>query len=173
MNCKEARDLLIECVTGTETPDRRRTLVGHLEDCSSCRTEALRMEEMVGMLRTVPEPHLPEGHWAQFMAALDRRLAEETRGWRRLIHLFRTPRVAWSTAAATSIVVVTLGIALLVQPFSQPDRTAEDESQVDLSGVVTESVVQSLPSMTTSLASWRAGFSAPDVSYELISVGGK
>jgi len=38
---------------------------------------------------------------------------------------------------------------------------------------VTESVVLSLPSMSTALTSWRAGLSSPDVSYELISVGGK
>jgi anti-sigma factor RsiW len=172
MNCKETKDLILESLTGTTPPDRRRGLIAHLEECSSCRREAAGMEETVAMLRAAPDPRFPEGHWTEFMSVLERRLARERTGWRRLIRVLRKPRVAWGTAATTSVVVVALGFVLFMQPFSQPDRAA-DETQVDLSGVVTESVVQSLPSMSTSLTSWKAGLSTPDVSYELISVGGK
>ncbi|MGH2360394.1 MAG: anti-sigma factor family protein [bacterium] len=172
MNCEEAKDLILESLTGTTPPDRRRALVTHLEDCPSCRREAAGMEHTMVMLRAAPEPRLPEGHWAEFMNALDRRVALDMTGWRRLLRLLRTPRIAWGAAAGTSVVVVALGFALFVQPFAGSERAA-DESQVDLSGVVTESVVQSLPSMSTALTSWKAGLSAPDVSYELISVGGK
>lgn len=172
MDCKEARDLILECLSGTTPPHHRRALVAHLEDCSVCRREVAEMEDTVAMLRAVPDPRLAPGHWAEFMSALDRRVVLETTGWRRLSRLLRTPRIAWSTAAATSVVVVALGFVLFAQPFPRPER-ASDESQVDLSGVVTESLVQSFPSMSTALTSWKAGLSAPDVSYELISVGGK
>jgi anti-sigma factor RsiW len=171
MNCQETKDLILESLTGTTPPDRRRGLIAHLEDCSSCRREAAGMEETVAMLRAAPDPRFPEGHWTEFMSVLERRLARERTGWRRLIRLLRTPRIAWGTAATTSIVVVALGFVLLAQPFSPSNQA--DESQVDLGGVVTESVVLSLPSMSTALTSWRAGLSSPDVSYELISVGGK
>lgn len=170
MNCKEAKDFMLETLTGSTPPDLRRVLVAHLEDCSTCRTNAAGMEDTVAMLRAVPDPRLAPGHWAEFMGALDRRVALDTTGWRALRRLLRTPRIAWSTAAATSVIVVVLGFVLLTQPFTPQ---VSDESRVDLSGVVTESVVQSLPSMSTVLTSWKAGFSAPDVSYELISVGGR
>lgn len=172
MNCRETKDIILESLTGTTPPDRRRALLVHLDECSSCRREAAQMEETVTMLRVAPDPHLPEGRWTEFMASLERRIARERTGWRRLLRVLRTPRIAWGTAAATSMVVVALGFVLLTHPFSAPDQTA-NESQVDLSGVVTESVVQFLPSVSTSVTSWKAGFSTPDVSYELISVGGK
>lgn len=171
MNCNETKELILESLTGTTPPDRRRALVAHLHDCSSCRREAAQMEETVTMLRAAPDSRLPEGHWTEFMAALERRIARERTGWRRLVRLFRTPRIVWGMAATISVVVV-LGFVLLMQPFSPSDQAAQ-ESQVDLGGVVTESVVQFLPSMSTSLTSWKAGLSSPDVSYELISVGGK
>ncbi len=173
MNCRDTKDLILESLTGTMPPDRRSALLAHLDECSSCRREAAGMEETVGTLRAVPEPRLPDGHWSAFMVALDRRIAQENAGWRRLVRLFRAPWIAWTTAAATSVVVVAFAMTFLVQPFGQPDRAADEDAQVDLSGLVTESVVQSLPSMTASLASWKAGFSAPDVSYELLAPGGK
>lgn len=173
MNCREARDLILESLTGTTPPDRRRALLAHLQECSSCRREAAEMEETVGMLRAVPEPRLQGDLWAEFMVALDRRIAEEMTGWRWLVRLLRTPRIAWGAAAATSVVVVALAVILFVWPFSQSERAANDDAQADLSGLVTESVVQSFPSMTTVLTSWKAGLSAPDVSYELTSTGGR
>lgn len=173
MNCREAQDLLIECVTGMTPPDRRRALLGHLENCPSCRREAEGVEGMVALLRTVPEPRMPEGHWTQFMAALDRRVAQETTGWRRLVRLIRTPRIAWSTAAATSVVMVALGIALLVRPVRQPDRAAEEDPHAYLNALVTDSVVQSLPSMSSLLASWKAGLTASEVPYEPLPTGGQ
>lgn len=173
MNCRDATDLILESLTGTTPPDRRRALLAHLDECSSCRREAAEMEESVGKLRAVGEPRLPDGHWAAFMGALERRIAQENAGWRRLVRFFRMSRIAWTTAAATSVAAVALAIIFLVQPFGRHNRAADEDAQADLSGFVTESVVQSMPSMTASLASWKAGFSAPDVSYELLPAGGK
>lgn len=173
MNCDQANNLMLECLTGTMPPDGRRALQAHLNTCASCRRRAQEMEETVGLLRTVPEPHLPEAHWPQFMAALDRRLDRETTGWRRFVRWVRTPRIAWSTAAATSAMVVALGIALLVQPASEFERASVEDPSAYLRGLVTDNIVQAMPSMSTALTSWKAGLDASEVPYEFPPIGGE
>jgi|GEM_PF-1150050 len=165
VSCKEARDLLLEVVSGTTPPDARRALWRHLDVCEDCRREAAALEETVVLLRAVPEPHLGDEHWARFMAGLDRRL-ESARAapWARTPRWFRHPVHAWTTAAATVALVVVLGLTLSGRPWS---RQAAEPEPNPLRGFATQSVVDALPAMDASLAVWKAGFGAPDVSYEL------
>lgn len=173
MDCREARELTLEALTGSVTPDRRRELAAHLEHCDTCRRHAQEWEETVALLRAVPEPHPPESHWPQFMAALDRRLQRETTGWHRFVRWLRTPRIAWSTAAATSALVVGLGIALLVQPVPQVEQAASEDARAYLRGFVTDSVAETMPSVTVTLSSWEAGLNASEVPYEPLPSGGE
>jgi len=99
VDCREARDLLLEAISGTTPPELRRALVRHLEACESCRHEAAALEETAALLRAVPEPPLRDGYWDAFMAGLDRRLqADRGQPLARLTRWIRTPLHAWSTA---------------------------------------------------------------------------
>lgn len=170
MDCKEARDILVECLTGTTPPDRRRALEAHLESCAACRGQAQELEESARLLRAVSEPRIPEGYWATFMAALDRRVAQEAQGWRRFVRWVRSPRLAWSTAAAASAAVVALGIAVLLRPAGQLSTVPPDPN-AHIRGFVTEAIVQSMPSMSAALDLWKAGLTASEVPYEIPAGG--
>lgn len=173
MTCQEARDLMLVCVTGTTPPDERRALAAHLQTCADCRIEAAALEETMALLRAAPEPRLPDGHWASFMAALDRRLQQDLHHpWRWLLRRIRNPRTAWSTAAATSALVLALGIALLVHPVNRTG-SLPPTAPIGLQGLVTDSIVQAMPSMAASLDIWKAGLSAAEVPYEFVSAGGE
>ena len=174
MNCKEARDLLIVCLTGTAPPDERRALQAHLETCAVCRDEGRALEETVAFLRTAPEPQLPEAQWTAVIAALDRRLQQDASGsWRQVVRWIRNPRIAWSAAAATSALVVALGVMLLVHPNPQTDRVALEDPAARIHGFITESIVQSLPAMAVAVDTWKAGLSAAEVPYESLPAGGE
>lgn len=167
MTCQEVRALMLECLTGTTPPDTRRAILAHLEVCAACRAETETMEETVGLLRTIPEPRMSEQHWASFMGALEQRLLQETAGWRRLFEWTRNLRLAWSTAAATSALLVALGIALLVHPTPPLGRMASSDQAIWLNSFMTESMVQSMPSMAAALDLWKAGLTASEVPYEI------
>jgi len=165
MECSEARDLLLEVSSGTTPPDARRALRSHLEGCPACRREAETVENMSALLRTAPEPRLSEGHWADFMTALDRRLdAERNQPWPRVLRWVRNPVHAWSTAAATSAVVVALGIALLTNPTPRPTALTQD---APVEAFMTERMVTAMPAMDASLTVWKASLGASEDPYDL------
>lgn len=170
MTCPEAQDILIECRTGTAPPATRRALETHLRSCDVCRARAAELQETVGVLRAVPDPRLPEGHWPAFMEALDRRLQHDTSGWRRVLRWIRHPRRAWSAAAVTSALMVALGVVLLVRPVPL-ERAPSEMPGLQLEPFLTESVVQAMPSVTAALDLWKAGFTAADVAYDLPTGG--
>jgi len=165
MECPEARDLLLEALTGTTPPDARRTLRAHLASCAACRQEAAALEETASLLRAVPEPRVRPGYWAEFMAALDRALAAERCGfWRRVARWVRDPVHAWSAAAAASAVVVALVLALFLYaagPAAPPPPAAS------VRALVTDAVVDALPAMTASLTVWKASLGAAGASDDL------
>lgn len=165
MTCSEARDLLLEALSGTTPPDTRRALRSHLEGCPACRGEAEAFEHTSALLRSVPELRLPEGHWADFMTVLDRRLsAERNQPGPRVLRWIRNPVHAWSTAAATSAVVVALGIALLTSPTPRPASVTQD---APVQVFMTERMVTAMPAMDASLEVWRASLGASEDPYDL------
>jgi len=163
-DCREAQSLLLEAVSGTTSPDVRRALRRHLDGCAACRREAAALEETTALLHAVPEPHLGDDHWERFMAGLDRRLeTARARPWARLTRWLRHPGHAWTTAAAATALVVALGFALLGVP--RPEASSPPAEP--LRAYITQSVVDAWSAMDTSLAVWKAGFGAGDVSYDL------
>lgn len=167
MECEHARDLLLEALTGTTTPDARRALRRHLAECDLCRAEAAALEQTAMLVRSVPEPRLPEGYWAEFMGSLDRRLdVERNRPWLRALRWIRNPVHAWSTAAATSALVVALGLALLVHPAGQVQEPPAVQS-TRAQALMTQAMVNALPAMDASVAVWKAALGAAEVPYDL------
>lgn len=156
---------MIECLTGTTPPDQRRALQAHLETCATCRAQARELEETAGLLRAAPEPRIPGGYWAAFMAALDQRVAQESQGWRHLVRWIRNPRLAWSTAATASAAVLALGLTLLLRPAGQLSTLSPDPNTL-IRGFMTEAIVQSMPSISAALDLWKAGLTASEVPYE-------
>ncbi len=157
---------MLEALTGATAPDRRRALQTHLAACPTCQAEAAALEETVTLVRSAPEPRLIEGHWADFMAGLDRRLAaDRLPPWPRFLRWVRTPRHAWATAAATSAVAVAVVLALLGRPSPQVAVTPSPPEVIPR-GYVTEAVRVTMPAMTGSLAVWKAGINAFEVSYD-------
>ncbi len=174
MTCREARDLLLECVTGSTVPDVRRALQAHLQTCGACQEEAQALEKTVTLLRAAPEPHLSEIHWAEFARALQQRLDREADTlWRRFGRWVRIPRVAWSTAAATAALVVVLGVALLGRPTPGSDTASPDSLTIAVRELVTESMARSLPSMATALDVWNAEVAAVELPDEQAPGGGE
>lgn len=166
MNCQEARDLMLETLTGTTVPDVRRLVEAHLADCPACRQEAAALEETALLLRTAPEPALHDDHWDTFMVRLQARIETERRApWARVLRWLQQPRHVWTTAAATTALVIGLGMALLVQPGAPP--TTVDLPSGQLAGFVSPQVVRAMPAMTTSLSVWKSGLGSRDVPYDL------
>ena len=167
--CREARDALLEALSGTTPPELRQALTRHLEACAECRREAAALEATAGLLRSVPEPRVSQAHWDDFMARLDRALTVDRAALpARLRRWLRSPRHAWSTAAAVAAVLVTLALALLGGPAPQALAPAPQTQAIQ--GFMTESIVEAQPAMNGSLSVWKAGFGAGDVPYD--TVGG-
>lgn len=161
MECRQARALLLEAVTGTTPPDLRRALARHLDGCRACRREAAALEETARTLRAVPEPRLLPGHWEAFMVRLDRALAvDRNRPLARAARWLRAPRHAWSTAAAAAALIVAMALALLGGP---PPAAQPPAPPGPVNGFMTESIVRAQPAMGGSLSVWKAGFGASDV----------
>jgi len=169
MNCRDVRELIVETLSGTTTPDLRRAVETHLASCAACRADASAFEETARLLRRAPDAHLRDEHWDGFMAQLDARLAaEHRRPWNRVRSWFRHPRHAWTTAGATAALVVALGAALLA-PTGPPVESdlAPDAASVRVVDLLSPQVVEGMPAMNASLAVWKAGLGAGEVSYEL------
>lgn len=155
MTCQEARDLMLECMTGSTPPDRRRALVAHLQTCPGCAAEVQGFEETVALLKSVPEPRVMEAQWEEFASALQGRLAREaTSPWGQLRRWLRQPRVAWGTAVATATVIVILAGSTFLRPSHAP--VALTNLPPAWHGLVTDSMAQMAPSMTSTLAVWDA-----------------
>jgi anti-sigma factor RsiW len=161
MDCRQARDLLLEVVTGTTVPDVRRALARHLEICPTCRREAAALEETARTLREASEPRLIAGHWEAFMAALDRALAaDRSRPLARAVRWLRAPRHAWSTAAAAAALIIALALAMVGGP---PPAAQPPDPPGPVNNFMTESIVRAQPAMNGSLSVWKAGFGTSDV----------
>jgi len=169
MECAEVRELLVETLSGTTPPDLRRAVDSHLASCADCRADAAGIEETAQLLRRVPDSPLRTEHWDVFMARLDARLAaERRRPWNRIRRWLRHPRHAWTTAGATAALAVVLGIALLGPGGHPPESDRPpDAVTAEVLTLVTPRVVEDMPAMNASLAVWKAGLGASDVSYEL------
>lgn len=153
MICQEARDLMVECVTGSTPPDTRRTLLAHLQECAACAAEARTFEETTALLHAVPEPHVSKTQWQEFSSALQLRLDREARSpWSRVQQWLRRPAVAWGTAVATAAFVVVVAGSLLVR--TTPPPTAFRPLPQSVGGLVTESMAQMASSMNATLAVW-------------------
>lgn len=167
MDCAQARALALEAVTGTTAPDLRRRLAEHLATCAACRAEAARLEQTALMLRARPEPRVADGFWADFMVGLDRRLASDRRRiWPRVTRWLHNPAHAWSAAVAMLALVVVLAVTLTTPP-PQQSLIPDDDRPVVAEGMMTEAMVRAMPGMNASLAVWKAGLGASEVSYEL------
>jgi len=155
MTCQEARDLMVECLTGSTAPDTRRALQAHLQECEVCAAEAHGFEETVARLRAVPEPRVSETQWQEFSRALQLRLEREAQApWNRVKGWLRRPRVAWGTAVATAAFVVALAGTVLLRTTLPP--TASTPLPPNFRGFVTASMAGMTSSMATTLAIWDA-----------------
>ncbi len=155
MTCQEARDLMVECFTGSTAPDTRRALQAHLQVCEVCAAEAHGFEETVARLRAVPEPRVSETQWQEFARALQLRLDREALApWNRVKGWLRRPRVVWGTAVATAAFVVALAGSVLFRTTLPP--TANKPLPPTFQGLVTASMAQMTTSMATTLAIWDA-----------------
>ncbi|MGH2349096.1 MAG: anti-sigma factor family protein [bacterium] len=160
MNCKDARELMLEVMTTAAPPDVRRVLIAHLDECAPCRTEASRVEEMVTLLRALPDPVPPPGYWPEFMATLERRVAEDGSVLGRVARWLRTPRMSWTAAVATAVIAVVIALTFTV--MSPPDASVS----TPVTGLVTESVRQAAPGVQATLTLWNNGLTGVEVPYD-------
>jgi len=153
MTCREARALMLECLTGSTPPDARRALQAHLDACPACAVEAQGVAETVSVLHAIPDPQLSQGQWAEFTQALQRRIDQEQLTlWSRVGRWLRVPRVAWGMAATTATLVLVLAGTTVFRSIAPPARPVELPTPIH--GLVTESMRQSSSSMATTLDMW-------------------
>lgn len=160
MHCRDARELMLDVLTTAAPPDARRVLLAHLDDCAACRAEAARFEQTVILLRTLPDPAPPPGFWPEFMTVLERRVADDGSLWWRAVRWLRMPRVSWTAAVAGAVIAV---IIALTFSGPVPERTPVLSP---VTGLVTESVRQTVPSVQGTLTLWNNGLTGVEVPYD-------
>jgi anti-sigma factor RsiW len=160
MQCRDARELMLEAMTTAAPPDVRRVLIAHLDECALCRTEASQVEQMVALLRALPAPVPPPGYWPEFMTALERRVAEDGTALGRMVRWLRMPRMSWPAAVATAVIAVVIALTFTV--LSPPDASIP----TPVRGLVTESVRQAAPGVQATLTLWNNGLTGVEVPYD-------
>jgi hypothetical protein len=117
MNCHEAREQMLEMMSGENSPQA----VAHLRGCEACSKELESLRSTMALLDewTAPEPS------PYFDAKLRARLKAEpepARGWRQ----WMAPLTGWKPAMAVALAaVMVVGISIYKQtPNVEPAQTA-------------------------------------------------
>jgi hypothetical protein len=71
MNCENARDLVLESLTGRLVEDDARALASHQEDCAACRDAAAELGSLWSDLRAMPQLEPSPALRARFYAMLE------------------------------------------------------------------------------------------------------
>ncbi|HEY3247448.1 MAG TPA: hypothetical protein VGK88_04020 [bacterium] len=156
MNCRDARELMLDALTAPAPPDVRRVLLAHLEACAGCRAEAAQVEGLVALLRVLPDPVPPPGFWPEFMTVLERRITHDGSIIGQILRWIRTPRVSWTAAVATAVIAVIIALTFTVSPQNTPAPSP-------VTGLVSESVRQTAPGVQATLTFWNSGLSGAEV----------
>jgi anti-sigma factor RsiW len=161
MRCGEAMERLVEAATGSVPPSAREGLVAHLTTCESCRREAAALEGTAALLRSAGRFATPPGFWSEFTDRLHARVAvERLPAVERLRRWLGRPRHAAGTAAVTAALVLAVVVGIWLGPGPAPTVERADPLDARLRGMVTETMSATLPSLSESLDTWRAGLHA-------------
>lgn len=158
MRCTEAREALLETLTGRTPPDERRAVAAHLAECTACRQEAAGLEQTVAFLRSAPDPEPPEGFWAGFMARLDTLIRRHPVSLRaRLARVLRAGGLV--PAAATAAAALLFAVSSTV---TRPALPVETSPQAQVAPYLTESMRTLLPHLDETVQIWQSGLGAQD-----------
>lgn len=151
--CQDTLERLVEAATGRLPPDARTGIAAHLAACPACRQEASAIEATVARLRGAGGIGVPPGFWVEFMDRLQARIAQEQTSLSgRMRRWLAAPRHAWVTAAATVATAAVIALALQARP-----APPADPDLARARGLVTETMVTTLPHLGEMLDVWRAG----------------
>jgi anti-sigma factor RsiW len=153
--CARMLERLTEGVTGALPPAERAAILEHLAVCPECRREAAELEATVASLRVAGPMSVPPGFWGEFMERLSAATARERLPvGLRLRRWLQAPRHAWGTA-----LVAVAAAAIVISTARPPQRPLPaDTLQASVRGLVTETMVTTLPSLGEMLDIWHAGF---------------
>ena len=157
MQCPEARDALLEIITGRTPPDLRRAVAVHLADCPECRAVAGELEETAALLRAVPDPAPPEGFWPNFMLRLEERVREPVTVGGRLRRWFRTP-ASLVPAAATAAAALVFAISSVVLRPPLPPTAPSPAALV--APYIPDSMRALMPHLDEAVQIWQSGLGA-------------
>lgn len=147
MNCEHCRTQLDEYVEDLLSPLDRASLETHLGECEHCASEALRIQELVHVLRELPDEDVPEDLVERVMSDLPEMLpAQEGRG-----HLLR-----WGLVAAAAMLAFVSALAMLPQgggPGVASDTFAPLAASLQLGGSVLAHAFSALASVLDAAAS--------------------
>jgi hypothetical protein len=73
MKCADARELLSALLDDAPGPAESADVRAHLEACEACRAHLAELESVVGLVREIPAPPLPDGFATEVVARLPRR----------------------------------------------------------------------------------------------------
>ncbi|MDG2334667.1 MAG: anti-sigma factor [Myxococcota bacterium] len=108
MNHSDVQDHMADYLEGHLPLEKRALFDAHLDDCSDCRGEIRSMQEMVTLLRSLPEPEVPLGFSESVMQRVHE--AESRVSWleslQAAFRLLMNPRVL----APVSVALIALGI---------------------------------------------------------------
>ncbi len=135
MTSGHVRELLSPYIDDRVDPEDRERIASHLAGCEACRADLTALQQVVGLLHSVPPIPAPEGLRAAIRARMEQREEQVRRflGGRWIPHVggARLPRLAgtWRPIAAAIAVVV---IGMFVWNFAGPQGTRLEEAHRDV-----------------------------------------
>jgi len=125
------RELLSPYIDDRVDPEERERITRHLAGCETCRADLTVLQQVVGLLHSVPPVTAHEGLRAAIRSRVEQAAGVPGRGWIPRIWGARLPRPAgtWRSIAAAVAVVV---IGMFVWNFAGPQGTRLEEAHRDV-----------------------------------------
>jgi len=123
MNCRKARDLLVDYMEGLLPTRRKKGVQQHLALCESCRTEHERMQHLHRSLQSLSVPAPDATDWERFQRRLNEQLAQSSLAPQRARSIKPALKLLIPAAAMVSLVIV-LFLFSGKLPWGAPDRVS-------------------------------------------------
>ncbi|WMI81871.1 anti-sigma factor family protein [Anaerotignum sp. MB30-C6] len=125
MSCDKCRELLWGYLAQELTKEDADFVATHLAECTTCKEEAFRLQEIMDSLKNLPEEELPEGYHNELMG----KLAQEIKVVPFPVR--KKPQYKWkqfSLIAAAALLVVAVGGAQGILSFrgNQQNEIAQE-----------------------------------------------
>lgn len=136
MNCNQIENLLPLYVGRELDPRSDRLVTAHVESCAACSAAASEYQQTRELLQESTSPAFSEGVYAGIRQNVWRQIESEstTVSMSELIAGWFRPRVIWAAASALLVAVLALGIFLIGNRSTPPQKGTVNVSEIDRDG---------------------------------------